>query len=955
MQSSLIRIIRGGGSWSQTNERYLIPHKVPKSSRPLQLVPNGLFGAPMNFSNVSFIHNPNKVGYASSVMRKLSSLQSKQTNNVDGKKRWKNRKIILDRTKWEKILMTPNGTSISQSEDQILQEKSEHLETDASQKQDEILSIIHSERLDLETQSTTMSVDSYLEEGSRLLKIKDSWTNEDSTTALSVLHGLLETFHHFTYHNTNRDEITNNQTTSSQKEKYKFPWRKPNFLHTFQNSSYSKHDPLLTSIQLTHRLLSSSIPFTVETYSQIANFIIPAIIKEWSIVAASSKRWNLMPRESPQQSAETLEYLVHAYISILQRIQNKSNHQLEQPKASNAEDTSDTQIDINWNPPFDFQCHNQILEQLDSKEQDNIQNTISLLYEALINAWGDSASSSTKFEYLAGEKTSFYLNNLYEHWRISPSIQMYRKVIYTWSYLVQRTLNAHRHKTTKVGRRRKTKKSFSHNSKPMNTNTPPEMSVVKQLQDILDLSSKDFRHPLDKNSESDPSYQYFDVGMYNAVLSTWANVSSILGSHKFPHASFVTDISEMSQALLDNMDRKETLLTPMQGKRYHFYVPDEITPNSTSYKAVLISWTHAGSAHNANLILNRMEKDTKCHPNISCYSMVLKAFMQNPDDVNKLPEQLEEILYRAESNATQVLSRTNILLNDKQRTDPMVPNEYFYSSIIHAWANSKFRSESDIIDAAKRAEAILDKMKRAFEAKSVQHAPNAFCYEGVISAWANSGTIGHERATLILDDMVENHLEMNQPKNKFEKISVNRSFTTVIGLLGKSPQSQHAIEAIDKILVQMEQLQDLGWMQPDAIIITSIMDAWKRQRDSDVNMAEDIEELLKELQSKFQVSRDPAVRPNVKTLNSAIDAWIQCSVKHPESISTACEKVEHLLEWAESLFQNNQNNSIRPGVRQYNMFISMIRRNKMDPSYFDRIPAIKEKIKMLQENSNKVK
>ena len=82
----------------------------------------------------------------------------------------------------------------------------------------------------------------------------------------------------------------------------------------------------------------------------------------------------------------------------------------------------------------------------------------------------------------------------------------------------------------------------------------------------------------------------------------------------------------------------------------------------------------------------------------------------------------------------------------------------------------------------------------------------------------------------------------------------------------------HEIQMIDDLLAQMNKPTDLRWIQLDTIIIASIMDAWTRSDGGDISITEQAEDLLRELQAKYESSGNSKLQPNTKTLISSLGA-----------------------------------------------------------------------------------
>ena len=851
-----------------------------------------------------------------------------------------------------------------------------------------------------DSKNTTWTQDDYIKVISLLKKITLSMKENEKYKQ--------DIFIPFLGLNTDTDVNQHVEGDNETMDKPKYPWMYPNFksLHSLNKIKHQQqqNEAIRTCVELIHLCISSQSQSSPSSSSMSVPHnlgmdmmdIIVFLVKEWPQISKISSSNNQKNNTSYQKnflSADSLQYLGNIYISLLKSINMNDIETTANIEPDTITIENKRQIILNKSEALSSKT----LLSLYTKESSlplKYQNDIKTLHKALINAWTNSTAinmptvSSEKNQkhenqdyssfYHSAENATYHINCLVNDWNEIPSVQIYSNVLYSWSNLLRK-----KSKLIHQQLRRKnilsSSKSFAnklnhdeinfnrsessyhiweddnknlHETKIQNEKIFRDFLAAKCAQDLFhqikkhldkQVNPNESLNDLDSKEQNRGDYN-IDIGIYDSILSNWANVTSI-AVNSLPFSRKKTNNEENFSSLLNQAaEMAQNFFDEMNNESNNF--KEKIKPNHTMYKAVLITWMNNSNGVKADAVLKQLEEDGRIEPNISCYRMVINAYKQNLNNEKELPEQLENLLTRAELNAKKVLSKRNLSFH-YSITD-FVPNEIFYSSVIHAWAHYKAETEDEMMFAAERAEAVLKRMKKMHADKLILDPPTVFCYIGVIAAWRKNTVHGCNKCISILNDMIESHLLQKTPKNHHERKAVTIAFTTVLGSLGKNEDKSNDIQVMDSIMEHLNNMQDLGWIKPDLIIMASIVDAMKRTGNGDITITKEIEDLLRGMQIKYISSGNNKLKPNIKTLNSSLDAWVQCSMKQPESRTVACERVFALLEWAELLYQNDENRNMRPGVRQYNILISMLAKDNTNEKSYVKIDELMAYMEELQ-------
>ena len=688
-----------------------------------------------------------------------------------------------------------------------------------------------------------------LHEGNELMQSKTWWKKEEASKAFNLLQELIHTFHdemdnNYTNNQVNDQPTTNNDTTfnNNGNKRNSYPWSKHSTLlerPNYMTNQQQQYDILYTSIEIIHRLYLSSLYVSHQHETSLLLKYIPIVAQEWYNVSQKNKQWTSLRNQTKQKNinsaAEILQYLIKMYMTLLLdardlhstleglgQVEDETREEMIYDENKKMEKIMDFSLsmynsDLTHNDYF-HQKYEEVKMKFRNLDDEPERTKVTNLYEMLIKIWCESAanitptsvSSAPKSAFISAEMASYVLNEMTEELNLSPSISMYRKVIYTWSYLIQHFLQWSKKSNESFERNDNNLGNYQHHNNNAQQQQPsPAFNAAKCAHDVLNQVKK---HHIKKQLNSNDIHvdeDRLDVGMYNAVLSSWANVTSdiILANNKRKSDNdfYLNQAAQIAQNLLDVMEEEAHHHQQRQRQRQpsENYQLLPVVPNSTSYKAVITAWSNLQSAENVDLLLKRMENKENLQPNIMCYGKAMKAYIKSKSIADDdLLERLEEILSRAESNAIQTLSKINDLSisNSSEISVDVKPNASFYGSIIYAWARHKCKTENDAMNAAEKAEAILDRMKRLHSESVIKDLPNVNCYGGVIAAWAKSKSIGHERSLTIFKDSLLPYLRKNSPKGNLEKESATIAFNTIIGLWGKQGEGSHANQNIPEIV-----------------------------------------------------------------------------------------------------------------------------------------------------------
>jgi len=208
----------------------------------------------------------------------------------------------------------------------------------------------------------------------------------------------------------------------------------------------------------------------------------------------------------------------------------------------------------------------------------------------------------------------------------------------------------------------------------------------------------------------------------------------------------------------------------------------ELEPDVTAYNTVLTAWARSknadGAVENTQQLLNRMEKayrrgNSRAAPNAISYNIAISALTNSNDPgaadrALKILETMKQLDEDGRSNCrpdcVTYTSIINVVAKHMQGRDPkesakqaislldelealyqqtadpaFKPNIRTYTAVIHAIARSRIHPE--------RAEEIMDRVEKRFEAGDTDVKPDCVCYDALINAYGWSDMKGKSRKT----------------------------------------------------------------------------------------------------------------------------------------------------------------------------------------------------------------
>jgi len=326
----------------------------------------------------------------------------------------------------------------------------------------------------------------------------------------------------------------------------------------------------------------------------------------------------------------------------------------------------------------------------------------------------------------------------------------------------------------------------STNSVLSNNKRPQEEAERILLQMIADVQQKDKTHAVS------PTSQTFDV-----VLNAWAKCGNYEGAQR----------AELLFEKMKVLGKKNT----------------HMRPTSYSFATVIKAWCMSGvsdGADRAEVILEDMMEwskveyqqqqreerksgknggDTKItvmvKPNVVAFNTVIDAWSRSyhPDAGNRG----EALLRRMEEEIQNSPFCTDS--DDDDEENSLEPDVITYNSVMNAWINSGH------MNAAKKAEFILQKMIRTSSKKGNAVQPNTVSYNTAINAWSKSRFLDAPfRAEQILLHMIETY---NRQRRE-AAVTVNPdavSFGSVMNTWAKSSEPNKAERTRD-ILTRMTEM-----------------------------------------------------------------------------------------------------------------------------------------------------
>lgn len=213
------------------------------------------------------------------------------------------------------------------------------------------------------------------------------------------------------------------------------------------------------------------------------------------------------------------------------------------------------------------------------------------------------------------------------------------------------------------------------------------------------------------------------------------------------------------------------------------------------------------------------------------------------------------------------------------------PDQFTFNTILNCWARSRAPQ------AAQRADTILRHWEQRYANGDTALQPDVLAYNTVLTAWARSRktdtTVKNVQQLLA---RMEKAYRRGNTKAGPNTISYNVLISALTNLNDREA-ADHALEILEK----MKKLQGEGRTncRPDTVTYTSIINvvAKKMVGRNATEAAEKVISLLDELEDSYRETRDPVLKPNIRTYTAAIHA-IARSRTRPERAEAIMERIE---------------------------------------------------------------
>jgi hypothetical protein len=338
------------------------------------------------------------------------------------------------------------------------------------------------------------------------------------------------------------------------------------------------------------------------------------------------------------------------------------------------------------------------------------------------------------------------------------------------------------------------------------------------------------------------------VKLYSIVLEGWCRRVG-----KVPHA----------------MDRAEALLKEME-------MSTDVRPNVLTYTSVIGGLARSKKrdlATRADKLLERMQQ-YGVEPDMVAYTSLLNCWAKTTSREEKL---------RATARALAILKQMEDAYFQEENYH-VKPNAITYATAIKAIGNS-LDPEAPVL-----VEQILRRMYNYTETPGKIHVPpNVGTYNAVITSLSTSGggsklpkLAAARRAEHLLVDMIK------RARNGEIAVEPNiRTWGAVLrawsgsGLPDSGEQAQRVLNLLEKW--HAEGKSPVG---PNVVCYTTVMNAWARGRAPTQVALENVEKLLRTMETRYEESRESDICPNKISYVTGMWRLIETAFIHCQIVMT---------------------------------------------------------------------
>jgi len=361
---------------------------------------------------------------------------------------------------------------------------------------------------------------------------------------------------------------------------------------------------------------------------------------------------------------------------------------------------------------------------------------------------------------------------------------------------------------------------------------------------------------------------------------------------------------------LEAAERAEGLLKEMESVRREH---PALTPDRSVANGVMNAWSNSGKkfkkGKKCEEVLEGMidialgkgngERRPDMVPDTNSFNIVLNALAQGKERNSEI--RAESLFERMESLSSSGGSGSD---EDGLAFDCQ-PDELSFNTVLNGWAMSRQKGAAD------RATAILDHMKKRYEAGLTEVRPDWSTYTTVLKAWARSRD---PDATHRAEDVFSEYQDACEDGES--SICHNAfAYNSMINCYAKSKDPDAAKRATELFETMKANTGKPGWELcfVDIFTYTTLIDAISKQQS--LEASETAISLMEEVEESFAKTGDVRFEPNIRLYTSVVNA-IGRSHKSPERAKAIVDRLEsaHL--------GGSTKIDVRPDVVCYNALIN---------------------------------
>lgn len=349
-------------------------------------------------------------------------------------------------------------------------------------------------------------------------------------------------------------------------------------------------------------------------------------------------------------------------------------------------------------------------------------------------------------------------------------------------------------------------------------------------------------------------------------------------------------------------------------------------PDMFTFSSVISAWAASGmKAHavsRAEEILRMIEDHPELEANTVALNSVMSAWVK--------------------SRNPAAIHRTHEIVRQMELSDSARPDLFSYNTMLHALSMHSAKNPS----FAHRANDLLLKLERAYEAGHHDFAPNSFTYNLVIEAFARSKASNAAAFAADVLRRLAKHKDAEPDTYSFSQVLsalskssmpgtadtaeklflyMQKSYQTnvhpfakpdafclsaVVSAHARSGEMGAAFRA-EKLMMRIDKEYEAGWsdLKPTRVCYNALIDCWSKSGEGTL-AARKAESVLQLMRKKF-LAGDKSVAPNLITFNAVLNAWARSGTR------CCARKAEEYLDQMWELYHAGDT-AVKPNDLSYN-------------------------------------